>query len=69
MTLSGIFRQAYTLGRGIIMFTCNLVLITSAGVTSEAAGIPAMVPATNSDQGQNKKDKTKQFMSQKISEK
>lgn len=31
--------------------TCNLVLITSAGVTNEAAGIPAIAPAARSVSG------------------
>lgn len=31
--------------------TCNLVFITSAGVTSAAAGIPAIAPDTNNDRG------------------
>ena len=32
--------------------TCNLVLITSAGVTREAAGIPAIAPAISKDSGE-----------------
>ena len=32
--------------------TCNLVLITSAGVTREAAGIPAIAPAVSKDSGE-----------------
>ena len=35
----------------LILNTCSLVLITSAGVTREAAGIPAMAPATSNDNG------------------
>ena len=35
----------------LISNTCSLVLITSAGVTREAAGIPAMAPATSNDNG------------------
>ena len=35
----------------LITNTCSLVLITSAGVTREAAGIPAMAPATSNDNG------------------
>lgn len=31
--------------------TCNRVLITSAGVTKEAAGIPAIAPAARSVKG------------------
>lgn len=31
--------------------TCNLVLITSAGVTSDAAGTPAIAPASRSENG------------------
>lgn len=31
--------------------TCNLVLITSAGVTREAAGTPAIAPANSNDNG------------------
>jgi hypothetical protein len=32
--------------------TCSRVLITSAGVTNEAAGTPAMAPAVSSDSGE-----------------
>ena len=31
--------------------TCNLVLITSAGVTRDAAGAPAIAPATSNVHG------------------
>ena len=31
--------------------TCNLVLMTSAGVTSDAAGIPAIAPAASNVSG------------------
>jgi len=38
--------------RLVISFgTCNLVLITSAGVTSDAAGTPAIAPASRSENG------------------
>ena len=32
--------------------TCSLVLITSAGVTNDAAGIPAIAPAVNKESGE-----------------
>jgi len=35
----------------LILNTCSRVLITSAGVTREAAGIPAIAPATSNDNG------------------
>jgi hypothetical protein len=32
--------------------TCSRVLMTSAGVTSDAAGMPASAPASSSDHGE-----------------
>lgn len=37
--------------KNFMSFTCNRVFITSAGVTRDAAGIPAIQPAASKDNG------------------